>query len=106
MDAEVGGGDRLSPATEFSGPNFDLLASVPLRLTVEAGATSLALSELLALKEGSIVELNRQTGDLLDIMVNGALVARGEVVTVDGRFGIRIAEVVKAGHRTARVERR
>ena len=92
--------------TAFAGANYDLLAAVPVRLSVEAGSTSLPLSDLLALNEGSVVELNRQTGDLLDIMVNGALVARGEIVTVDGRYGIRVAEVARASQRLPGMERR
>lgn len=95
-----------SSALAFAGSNYEVLASVPLRLSVEAGSTSLPLSDLLALQEGSVVELNRQTGEWLDIMVNGAPVAKGEVVTVDGRFGIRVTEVIRTGQRTARVERR
>lgn len=96
---------RTNPP-DFSGPHFDVLAGVPVRLSVEAGATSLPLAELLALQEGSVVELNRQTGDLLDIMVNGTIVARGEIVTVDGKYGIRIAEVARASQRASGVERR
>jgi flagellar motor switch protein FliN/FliY len=87
--------------SDFAGQNFDVLAAVPLRLSVEAGSTSLALAELLALKEGSVIELNRQTGELLDVLVNGTVVARGEIVAVDGRFGIRIVEVAKSAQRSA-----
>ena len=57
-------------------------------------STSLKLSELLDLGEGSVVELDRQANELLDILVNGTLVAKGEVVTVNGRFGIRVVDVV------------
>ena len=77
-----------------SGRNYRLLADIPLRLSVEVGSTSLKLSELLDLNEGSVVELDRQANELLDILVNGTLVAKGEVVTVNGRFGIRVVEVV------------
>jgi flagellar motor switch protein FliN/FliY len=87
--------------SDFAGQNFDVLAAVPLRLSVEAGSTSLSLAELLALKEGSVIELNRQTGELLDVLVNGTVVARGEIVAVDGRFGIRIVEVAKSAQRGA-----
>lgn len=93
-------------AQEFSGPNYDLLSGVSLRLSVEAGSTSMPLAELLALNEGSVVELNRQAGELLDVMVNGTIVAKGEIVTVDGRYGIRIVEVASANQRAAGVERR
>ena len=86
--------------------NYKLLADIPLRLSVEVGSTSLRLSELLDLSEGSVVELDRQASELLDILVNGTLVAKGEVVTINGRFGIRVVDVVAADARLAGLERR
>jgi flagellar motor switch protein FliN/FliY len=89
------------------GRNYRLLAEIPLRLSVEVGSTSLKLSELLDLAEGSVVELDRQANELLDILVNGTLVAKGEVVTVNGRFGIRVVDVVaNDAARLAGIERR
>ena len=76
------------------GRNYQMLADIPVRLSVEVGSTSMKLSELMDLAEGSVVELDRQAAELLDILVNGTLVAKGEVVTVNGRFGIRVVEVV------------
>lgn len=78
----------------FTRPNFGLFADISVRLSVEVGSTALRLSELMDLAEGSVVELDRQAHELLDIMANGTLIARGEVVTVNGRFGIRVVEVV------------
>ncbi len=75
-------------------------------MSVEVGSTSLRLAEVMDLAEGSIVELDRQADDLLDIMVNGALIAKGEVVTVNGRYGIRIVDIAAAESRLAGVERR
>lgn len=86
--------------------NFKMLADIPLRLSVEVGSTSLKLSELLDLAEGSVVELDRQANELLDILVNGTLVAKGEVVTINGRFGIRVVDVVATDARLAGLERR
>lgn len=86
--------------------NFALLADIPLRLSVEVGSTSLRLSELMDLNAGSVVELDRQANELLDIMVNGTLVAKGEVVTVNGKFGIRVVDVVAADARLSGIERR
>ena len=88
------------------GRNYRMLADIPVRLSVEVGSTSLRLSELMDLAEGSVVELARQANELLDIMVNGTLVARGEVVTVNGRFGIRVVDVVAASQRAKGAERR
>lgn len=90
----------------LAGRNYRMLADIPLRLSVEVGSTSLKLSELLDLTEGSVVELDRQANELLDILVNGTLVAKGEVVTVGSRFGIRVVEVVAADERLAGLERR
>jgi flagellar motor switch protein FliN/FliY len=85
---------------------FRLLADIPVRMSVEVGSTSLRLAEVMDLSEGSVVELDRQADDLLDIMVNGALIAKGEVVTVNGRYGIRVVEIAAAESRLAGVERR
>ena len=90
----------------LGGRNYRLLADIPVRLSVEVGSTALKLSELMDLNEGSIVELDRQSHELLDIMANGTLIAKGEVVTVNGRFGIRVLEVVAADARLAGVDRR
>jgi flagellar motor switch protein FliN len=93
-----------SPLT--GGGNYRLLADIPLRLSVEVGSTSLRLAELMELNSGSVVELDRQANELLDIMVNGTLVAKGEVVTVNGKFGIRVVDVVAADARLSGIERR
>ncbi len=86
--------------------NFRLLADIPVRMSVEVGSTSLRLAEIMDLSEGSVVELDRQADELLDIMVNGTLVARGEVVTVNGRYGIRVVEIASTDTRLAGIERR
>ena len=75
-------------------------------VSVEVGSTSLKLAELMDLNEGSVVELDRQANELLDILVNGTLVARGEVVTVGGKFGIRVVDVVATEARLSGIERR
>jgi flagellar motor switch protein FliN len=91
---------------DFAGRNYRLLSDIPVRLSVEVGSTSLKLSELMNLAEGSVVELDRQANELLDILVNGTLVAKGEVVTVNGRFGIRVVDVVATDARMTGLERR
>lgn len=90
---------EAAPADESAFPrrNYGLIADIPVRLSVEVGSTALKLSELMELAEGSVVELDRQSHELLDIMANGTLIAKGEVVTVNGRFGIRVVEVVAEG---------
>ena len=74
--------------------NFRLLQDVDVKLTVEIGSTSLTLRELLALSETSVIELDRQANELLDVLVNGTLIGRGEVVMVGDRFGVRMTELV------------
>jgi flagellar motor switch protein FliN len=86
--------------------NFRVLADIPVRMSVEVGSTQLRLAEVMDLGEGSVVELDRQADELLDVMVNGTLVARGEVVTVNGRYGIRVVEIASAETRLAGIERR
>ena len=72
---------------------FDLLKDVDVRLSVELGRTDMKLKDVLALREDSIVMLDRLTDELLDVMVNGTLIARGEIVADNGRFGLRIVEL-------------
>lgn len=93
-------------ASPEGGRNYRMLAEIPLRVSVEVGSTALKLSELMDLSEGSVVELDRQAHELLDIMVNGTLVAKGEVVTVNGKFGIRVVDVITTDVRMAGLERR
>lgn len=86
--------------------NLDLLAGVSLRVSVEVGSTAMKLADLLALAEGGIVELDRQANDLLDIFTNGTLIAKGEIVAVDGRYGVRVVEVVSPDHRAIGIDGR
>ncbi|MEO1922554.1 MAG: flagellar motor switch protein FliN [Sphingomonadaceae bacterium] len=107
--AETNAAISCQPVTGFADEtanHYRFLADIPVRLSVEVGAVSLKLSEIMDLEEGSVVELGRQATDLLDINVNGTLVARGEVVTIDGRFGIRVAEVISNQVAGTKVERR
>lgn len=90
----------------FGRNNMRLLADIPVRMSVEVGSTQLRLAEIMTLGEGSVVQLDRQADELLDIMVNGTLVARGEVVTVNGRYGIRVVDIASTEARLAGLERR
>lgn len=94
MNEMTGGFAVDAAATGEVANNFRLLQDVDVKLTVEIGSTSLTLRELLALGEGSVIELDRQAGELLDVFVNGTLIGRGEVVTVGERFGVRMTELV------------
>lgn len=80
----------------FQPRGFDFLKDVDVRLTVELGRTSMTLKDVLGLTEESVVMLDRLTDELLDVMVNGKLIARGEVVAQGDRFGLRIVELAGA----------
>lgn len=98
--------DASPPASPRPDANLDILSGVSLRVSVEVGSTAMRLADLLNVAEGSLIELDRQSNDLLDMFANGSLIARGEIVQVDNRYGIRIAEVVTPERRTPAVERR
>ena len=83
--------------------NFDLLLDIPLEVTVELGRTKLTLRELLGLTGGSVVELAKLAGEPLDVLVNGRLVARGECVMVNDKFGVRLTDIVSRSERLARL---
>jgi flagellar motor switch protein FliN len=81
--------------------NFRMLQDVGVKLTVEIGSTNLSLRELLALGEESVITLDREANELLDVFVNGTLIGRGEVVTVGEKFGLRMTELVNPDKRVA-----
>jgi len=84
-----------------SSSNIDLLLDVSMRVTVELGRTRMPLSQILELQHGSVVELDRLAGDPVDIFVNDCMIARGEVVIVDDKFGVRITEMVSPRNQRA-----
>jgi flagellar motor switch protein FliN/FliY len=92
--AQLGGADYAGvPA------NIDLIVDIPVRITVELGRPRKTIGEVLALGPGSVVELNKMAGEPVDVLVNGKLIARGEVVVIDESFGIRVTEVVSRAER-------
>ena len=76
-----------------SADNLRVLENIDVKLTVEVGSAELKIKELLRLNEGSVIELDRLAGDPLDILINGTMIAKGEVVMVGERFGVRFTEV-------------
>ena len=92
MAEEVDNSEKVenSDGTE----NLKVLENIDVNLTVEVGRTEITIRELLRLNEGSVVELDRLAGDPLDIMVNNTKIAKGEVVMVGERFGVRFGEIV------------
>lgn len=80
---------------------FERVQDIPLELTVELGRTRLLIKDILELRAGSIVELEKMAGEPVDILANGLLVARGEVVVIEDAFGVRITEIVTSAERKA-----
>lgn len=79
--------------------NLDAIVDIPVTLSVEIGQAKISIRNLLQLNQGSVVELDRLAGEPLDVLVNGTLVAHGEVVVVNDKFGIRLTDVVSARER-------
>lgn len=87
--------DASAPLTERpTAENLRLLENIGVKLSVEVGRTELTIRDLLRLSEGSVIELDRLAGDPLDVLVNGTPIAKGEVVMVGERFGIRFGQII------------
>lgn len=92
-----------TPKTPPDPQRLELLLDVPLDLSVELGRTRMTIQDLLGLGPGSVIELDKIAGEPLDILVNGRLVARGEAVVVNDKFGVRITDIVSPSERIARL---
>ena len=88
---------------EHADLNLDVILDVPVTLSLEVGRTRMPIRNLLQLNHGSVVELERGAGDPLDVYVNGTLIAHGEVVVINDRFGIRLTDVVSPSERIRRL---
>ena len=84
--------------------SLDVILDVPVVLSLEVGRTRLPIRSLLQLNQGSVVELERASGDPLDVFVNGTLVAHGEVVVVNDKFGIRLIDVISPAERIRKLK--
>ncbi|MDO3382585.1 flagellar motor switch protein FliN [Gilvimarinus algae] len=81
------------------GPELDLILDIPVTISMEVGSTSITIRNLLQLNQGSVIELDRLAGEPLDVKVNGTLIAHGEVVVVNEKFGIRMTDVISPSER-------
>jgi flagellar motor switch protein FliN/FliY len=84
--------------------NLDVILDVPVTLSMEVGRTRIPIRNLLQLNQGSVVELDRAAGEPLDVFVNGTLVAHGEVVVVNEKFGIRLTDVISPAERLRKLK--
>ena len=90
------------PAAE--GENLDVILDIPVTLSMEIGRTNISIRNLLQLNQGSVVELDRLAGEPMDVLVNGTLVAHGEVVVVNEKFGIRLTDVISPAERVKKLK--
>jgi flagellar motor switch protein FliN/FliY len=84
--------------------NLDVILDVPVTLSMEVGRTRIPIRNLLQLNQGSVIELDRAAGEPLDVFVNGTLVAHGEVVVVNEKFGIRLTDVISPAERIRKLK--
>jgi flagellar motor switch protein FliN len=84
--------------------NLDVILDIPVTLSVEIGRTRQTIRNLLQLNQGSIVELDRLAGEPMDVLVNGTLIAHGEIVVVNEKFGIRLTDVISAAERVKKLK--
>jgi flagellar motor switch protein FliN/FliY len=84
--------------------NLEVILDVPVTISMEIGRTQLTIRNLLQLNQGSVVELDRLAGEPLDVMVNGTLIAHGEVVVVNEKFGIRLTDVISPAERVKKLK--
>jgi flagellar motor switch protein FliN len=94
---------KNSPATSSDELNLDVILGVPVTLSMEIGRTQINIRNLLQLNQGSVVELDRFAGEPLDVLVNGTLIAHGEVVVINDKFGIRLTDVISLSERVKRL---
>lgn len=98
---DTAGDAPIQPAAN----NLDMILDIPVNLTVELGRTKIAIRSLLQLAQGSIVELEGLAGEPMSVLVNGTLVAQGEVVVVNEKFGIRLTDIITPSERIRKLQR-
>lgn len=96
-----GGGHMGNPVSQQR--NMDFILDIPLEITVELGRTTLMINDLLKLGQGSVVELSKVAGETLEVLANQRLIARGEVVVVNEKYGIRLTEIISPMERIERL---
>jgi flagellar motor switch protein FliN/FliY len=97
---------RLAPGSApETTQDLDLILDIPVNLTVELGRTKIPIKHILQLAQGSVIELDALAGEPMDVLVNGCLIAQGEVVVVNEKFGIRLTDIVTPSERMRRLHR-
>ncbi|CAI8716342.1 flagellar motor switch protein FliN [Pseudomonas sp. IT-P253] len=96
---EFGSVPKNNDPVSLEGPNLDVILDIPVSISMEVGSTEINIRNLLQLNQGSVIELDRLAGEPLDVLVNGTLIAHGEVVVVNEKFGIRLTDVISPSER-------
>ncbi|WPC06608.1 flagellar motor switch protein FliN [Pseudomonas sp. MBLB4123] len=96
---EFGSAPKSNQPVNLDGPNLDVILDIPVSISMEVGNTDITIRNLLQLNQGSVIELDRLAGEPLDVLVNGTLIAHGEVVVVNEKFGIRLTDVISPSER-------
>ncbi len=94
-----------SPAPNGMASDIDMILDIPVLLTVELGRTKIAIKNLLQLAQGSVVELDGLAGEPMDVLVNGTLIAQGEVVVVNDKFGVRLTDIITPAERIRKLNK-
>lgn len=94
-----------SPASGGVGQDIDFILDIPVLLTVELGRTKITIKNLLQLAQGSVVELDGLAGEPMDVLVNGCLIAQGEVVVVNDKFGVRLTDIITPAERIRKLNK-
>ena len=99
-----GGGSGDSSDAILKDKNLQMILDIPLRVTVELGRTKMPVSELLNLGQGSVIQLNKLAGEPMEVFVNDKLIARGEAVVVNEKFGVRLTDIISTRERVEQLK--
>ena len=101
----LSGHESMDPSHPATSSDIEMILDIPVVLTVELGRTRMPIGQILQLAHGSVIELDALAGEPMDVLVNGCLIAQGEVVVVNDRFGIRLTDTVTPAERMRRLHR-
>ncbi|MBW7956329.1 MAG: flagellar motor switch protein FliN [Deltaproteobacteria bacterium] len=104
VEARPASFSNLKPENSGAVTNIDMLLDIPLTVSVEIGRTRLLVKDLLQLGQGAVIELEKLAGEPMEILVNGRLIARGEAVVVNEKFGVKLTDIVSPSERISRLK--
>lgn len=103
-DASSAPEEKVREAPDHNDRNLALILDIPLRVSVELGRTKMVVNDLLNLGQGSVIELNKLAGELMEVYVNDKMVARGEAVVVNEKFGVRLTDIISPAERVEQLK--